>query len=75
MIPSTTEISDMDERHSIRNLQDWTAYEGRAWYSAWADRGLALEQMSPDAAAAVRNLDRTYAVIVDDAAAIPEAAA
>ena len=75
MIPSTTEIGDMDDRHSIRNEQDWTAYESRAWYSAWADRGLALEQMSPEAAAAVRNLDRTYAIVLDDATAQPGAAA
>ncbi len=44
-------------REHIRSLEDWIAYERRAWYSAWADRGLAIASMSHDEASAVRAHD------------------
>lgn len=41
----------------VRTLADWIEWEARQWYSAVADRGLALRNLSREEAAQVRDLD------------------
>ena len=42
---------------TIDTLEEYLAYERRAWHSAWADRGLALEYMDYEEQHSVRELD------------------
>ena len=41
----------------LETLDEYVAWEQRAWHSAWADRGLLLKNMSPEEARSVRELD------------------
>ena len=43
---------------TIDTLEEYLAYERRAWHSAWADRGLALEYMDHEERHGVQELDR-----------------
>lgn len=45
----------------IESLDEYVAWERRAWHSAWADRGLKLTSMSKDEAEMVRELDEERA--------------
>ena len=46
----------------LETLDEYVAWEQRAWHSAWADRGLLLTNMSPEEARSVRELDADRSV-------------